>query len=44
MPLRVGCRADDADKHKTDVATLIYFKGILYSGGDDGQIKVNIVA
>lgn len=41
MPLRVGCRADDADKHELDVTSLTFSKGTLYSGGDDGRIKVN---
>lgn len=40
MPLRVGCRADDADKHEFDVNFLLYKKGKLYSAGDDGRIKV----
>lgn len=40
MTLRVGCRADDADKHEFDVNFLLYHKGKLYSAGDDGRIKV----
>ncbi|XP_018579203.1 myosin heavy chain kinase D [Anoplophora glabripennis] len=40
MTLRVGCRADDADKHEFDVNSLLYHKGKLYSAGDDGRIKV----
>ncbi|XP_023013231.1 uncharacterized protein [Leptinotarsa decemlineata] len=38
MPLRVGCRADDADKHEFDINFLLYHKGILYSAGDDGKV------
>ncbi|CAG9818404.1 unnamed protein product [Phaedon cochleariae] len=40
MPLRVGCRADDADKHEFDINFLLYHKGKLYSAGDDGKIMV----
>ncbi|KAJ8953357.1 hypothetical protein NQ314_007366 [Rhamnusium bicolor] len=40
MPLRVGCRADDSDKHEFDVNYILYHKGKLYSAGDDGKIKV----
>lgn len=40
MPLQVRTRADDVDKHANDVNALIYVKGKLYSGGDDGKIKV----
>ncbi|CAH1967558.1 unnamed protein product [Acanthoscelides obtectus] len=39
MPMRVGCRVDDADKHGFDVNALLYHEGILYSAGDDGKIK-----
>ncbi|KAJ8952925.1 hypothetical protein NQ318_006542 [Aromia moschata] len=39
MPLRVGCRADDADKHEFDVNFLLYHKGKLYSAADDGRVK-----
>lgn len=41
MPLHVSTRADDADKHSNDVNALVYVKGKLYSGADDGKIKVN---
>lgn len=40
MPFAVRTRADDADKHTSDVNSLIYYKDKLYSGGDDGKIKV----
>lgn len=40
MPFQVRTRADDADKHTFDVNSMVYRKGKLYSGGDDGQIKV----
>lgn len=40
MPLHVSTRADDADKHANDVNALIYRQGKLYSGADDGKIKV----
>lgn len=40
MPLQVRTRADDADKHANDVNALIYRNGKLYSGADDGKIKV----
>lgn len=40
MPLDVACRASDADKHNKDVTALLFHKGKLYSGSDDGQIKV----
>ncbi|KAJ8952922.1 hypothetical protein NQ318_006539 [Aromia moschata] len=40
MPLRIGCRVDDDDKHQNDVNCLIYKKGKLYSGGDEGKIMV----
>ncbi|KAJ8959945.1 hypothetical protein NQ317_002010 [Molorchus minor] len=39
MSLRVGCRADDADKHISDVTSLLFKNGKLYSGGNDGKIK-----
>ncbi|KAJ8952924.1 hypothetical protein NQ318_006541 [Aromia moschata] len=39
MGFRIGCRADDADKHASDVNCLVYKKGKLYSGGNDGKIK-----
>ncbi|VEN33883.1 unnamed protein product [Callosobruchus maculatus] len=39
MPLRVGCRVDDADKHGFDVNSLLYHQGVLYTAGDDGKIK-----
>lgn len=41
MPLHVSTRADDADKHASDVNALVYAKGRLYSGADDGKIKVD---
>lgn len=40
MPLHVSTRADDVDKHVNDVNALVYAKGKLYSGADDGKIKV----
>ncbi|XP_973588.2 uncharacterized protein LOC662397 [Tribolium castaneum] len=40
MPLHVATRADDADKHEFDVNQLIYHKGKVYSGADDGKIKM----
>ncbi|XP_050304051.1 uncharacterized protein LOC126741602 [Anthonomus grandis grandis] len=40
MTLTISCRATDADKHDKDVSELLYHKGKLYSGGDDGKIKV----
>lgn len=40
MKLRVGCRVDDTDKHEFDVNNLLYHKNLLYSGGDDGRIKI----
>lgn len=42
MTLTVACRALDADKHEKDVSTLLYHKGKLFSGGDDGKIKVKV--
>lgn len=41
MAFQVRTRADTADKHIADVNTLIYYKGKLYSGADDGKIIVN---
>lgn len=41
MPFDIRTRADDADKHSNDVTTLVYYKGKLYSGADDGMIKVS---
>lgn len=40
MTLTVACRAGDADKHDRDVTALAFYKGKLYSGGDNGKIKV----
>jgi len=40
MTLTITSRAGDADKHDKDVSTLLFHKGKLYSGGDDGKIKV----
>lgn len=40
MVLQVRTRADSADKHTADVNTLVYHKGRLYSGADDGKIIV----
>ncbi|KAL3278489.1 hypothetical protein HHI36_013808 [Cryptolaemus montrouzieri] len=40
MPMTVGCRADDIDKHEFDVNYLLFVKSKLYSAGDDGKIKV----
>lgn len=40
MPFAIRTRADDADKHASDVNALIYAKDKLYSGGDDGKIKI----
>lgn len=42
MPLGVTSRVDDANKHNGDVNALVYSKGKLYSGADDGKIKVPI--
>lgn len=39
MPVKVNCRVDDADKHEFDVNCLLFHKGKLYSGSDDGKIK-----
>ncbi|KAG5892666.1 hypothetical protein JTB14_025460 [Gonioctena quinquepunctata] len=39
MKLRVGCRADDADKHERDINHLLFHKDVLYSAGDDGKVK-----
>ncbi|XP_022904447.2 E3 ubiquitin-protein ligase TRAF7 [Onthophagus taurus] len=38
MSFQIRTRADSADKHTADVNTLIYYKGKLYSGADDGKI------
>ncbi|ENN72604.1 hypothetical protein HUJ04_006739 [Dendroctonus ponderosae] len=40
MTLTVACRAGEADKHDRDVTALAFYKGKLYSGGDNGKIKV----
>lgn len=40
MPFQIRTRADDGDKHIYDVNCMIYHKGKLYSGADDGKIKV----
>ncbi|KRT80062.1 WD40 domain-containing protein [Oryctes borbonicus] len=40
MAFQVRTRADSADKHTADVNTLVYYKGKLYSGADDGKIIV----
>jgi len=40
MPFAVRTRADDCDKHASQVNTLIYHNNRLYSGADDGKIKV----
>ncbi|XP_060525856.1 uncharacterized protein LOC132701724 [Cylas formicarius] len=40
MTLTVACRATDQDKHRNDVNSLLFHKGKLYSGGDDGLVKV----
>ncbi|CAH1155204.1 unnamed protein product [Phaedon cochleariae] len=40
MPLRIGCRADDIDKHEFDVNSLLFHNGKLYSAADDGKIKM----
>ncbi|KAJ8981542.1 hypothetical protein NQ317_009801 [Molorchus minor] len=40
MSLRIGCRVDDPDKHTRDVNCMLYKKGKLFSGADDGKIKV----
>lgn len=38
--MKVISRAADYQKHAFDVNTLVFWKGKLYSGGDDGKIKV----
>lgn len=43
MPFRISSRVDDANKHENDVSALVYTKGKLYSGADDGKIKVCIL-
>ncbi|KRT80061.1 WD40 domain-containing protein [Oryctes borbonicus] len=40
MAFHVRTRADAADKHISDVNALVYYKGKLYSGADDGKIIV----
>lgn len=40
MSLQIYTRVDDENKHTEDINTLVFAKGILYSGGDDGKIKV----
>ncbi|KAK9884444.1 hypothetical protein WA026_007290 [Henosepilachna vigintioctopunctata] len=40
MPLSIGCRVPDSDKHEYDVNYLLFVKGNLYSAGDDGRVKV----
>lgn len=42
MAFQVRTRADSGDKHVSDVNTLIYYKGKLYSGADDGKIIVSL--
>lgn len=43
MAFQVRTRADNVDKHTSDVNTLVYYKGKLYSGGDDGKIIVRLL-
>ncbi|XP_018332202.1 myosin heavy chain kinase D-like [Agrilus planipennis] len=40
MTLSIKCRADDNDKHSSDVSCLLHHKSKLYSAADDGKIKV----
>lgn len=40
MPLKVLTRADDSEKHEWDINCLLFHNGKLYSGADDGKIKV----
>ncbi|XP_018332230.1 type II inositol polyphosphate 5-phosphatase 14-like [Agrilus planipennis] len=40
MPFAVRTRADDGDKHTSDVNALIFANNKLYSGANDGKIKV----
>lgn len=40
MSLHITTRVDDENKHTEDVNALVFAKGILYSGADDGKIKV----
>lgn len=39
--LHIGNKASDRDKHSMDVTVVLYHKGKVYTGGDDGKIKVN---
>lgn len=40
MTLRLLSKVDDRDKHDEDVNSLVFANGKLYSGANDGKIKV----
>ncbi|XP_018579199.1 uncharacterized protein LOC108917198 [Anoplophora glabripennis] len=40
LHLHIGNKASDDEKHNMDVNVVLYHKGKIYTGGDDGKIKV----
>ncbi|CAH0553999.1 unnamed protein product [Brassicogethes aeneus] len=40
MTLKIAAQASENDKHEWDINHILYYKGKLYSGSDDGKIKV----
>lgn len=40
MSMKMGAMASDADKHEYDVTSMVFLGGLLYTGSDDGKIKV----
>lgn len=42
MPLKIATQTSDLDKHEYDVNALVFCNNKLYSGADDGKIKVCI--
>lgn len=42
MSLKVTASASEAERHLRDIVTLAFHNGKLYTGADDGKIKVKI--
>lgn len=40
MTLRLLSKVDDRDKHNEDINSMVFVNGKLYSGANDGKIKV----
>lgn len=43
MSIKISVNVSEEDKHTNDVVALAYYAGKVYSGADDGKIKVSMM-